>query len=112
MTARAALPPRPFTPETLAERWGCSSEKIRQMYHLGELHGFRLGRLIRIPANEVERIECQSIDLSGTEESSASHSLNRDEAAFESRLERLTGEPQSSERHPSGKPAHGQSRNG
>lgn len=48
---------RPYSPETLAERWGCSSEKIRRMYHDGELAGFRLGKLIRIPAAEVERFE-------------------------------------------------------
>lgn len=50
--------PIPYTPETLAERWGCSAEKIRQMYHRGELRAFRLGKLIRIPAVEVERFEC------------------------------------------------------
>lgn len=50
---------RPFTPETLAERWGCSSEKVRQMFHSGDLAGFRLGKLIRIPAIEVERFECE-----------------------------------------------------
>ena len=49
---------KPFTPETLAERWGCSAEKVRLMFHDGELVGFRLGKLIRIPAIEVERYEC------------------------------------------------------
>jgi excisionase family DNA binding protein len=52
------LGPKPFSPETLAERWGCSAEKIRQMVHRGELPGFRLGKLIRIKAIEVERYEC------------------------------------------------------
>lgn len=89
-----SLAARPFSPETLAQRWGCSSEKIRQMYHLGELHGFRLGRLIRIPANEVERVECQNTDLSNIEANTALPTPNREEAAFASRLERLTGEPQ------------------
>lgn len=49
--------PRPYSPETLGERWGCSAEKIRMMFHAGELAGFRLGKLIRIPASEVERFE-------------------------------------------------------
>lgn len=49
---------RPFTPESLGARWECSAEKIRQMFHSGELAGFRLGKLIRIPAIEVERFEC------------------------------------------------------
>lgn len=49
---------KPFSPESLAERWDCSAEKVRQMVHRGELNGFRLGKLIRIPAIEVERYEC------------------------------------------------------
>jgi excisionase family DNA binding protein len=82
---------RPFSPETLATRWGCSAEKVRRMYHGGELVGFRLGKLIRIPAAEVERYECQSLTASeGTGESSASSTPTRSEVALESRLERLT----------------------
>jgi excisionase family DNA binding protein len=69
---------KPFTPESLAERWGCSAEKVRQMFHRDELAGFRLGKLIRIPAIEVERYECAQMqevkDLSSSniEESSLS----------------------------------------
>lgn len=107
-----SLAARPFSPETLAQRWGCSSEKIRQMYHLGELHGFRLGRLIRIPANEVERVECLNTDLSNIEANSALPTPSREEAAFASRLERLTKEPQSSGRPQSGAQDHGPSLNG
>jgi hypothetical protein len=33
---------------------------------------FRLGKLIRIPANEVERVECQNTALSNTEGNGAS----------------------------------------
>jgi excisionase family DNA binding protein len=71
---------KPFSPETLAERWDCSAEKVRQMVHRGELPGFRLGKLIRIPAIEVERYECaqtqlpKDMNLSPTEESSQSQS--------------------------------------
>jgi hypothetical protein len=53
----------------------------------GELAAFRLGKLIRIPANEVERVECQNTDWSNTEASGASPT---DRPAFELRLERLT----------------------
>jgi excisionase family DNA binding protein len=53
-------PNRPYSPQTLAQRWGCSAEKIRRMYRNGELAGFELGKLIRIPAAEVERFECQN----------------------------------------------------
>jgi excisionase family DNA binding protein len=49
---------RPFSPETLAERWECSPQLVRQMVRRGEISGFRLGKLIRIPFNEVERVEC------------------------------------------------------
>lgn len=85
---------RPFSPETLADRWACSAEKVRQMCRAGEIASFRLGKLIRIPSTEVERIECQIIDSSDTADSSASlsHALRGD--VFASRLERLTEGPQ------------------
>jgi len=79
---------KPFTPETLAERWGCSSEKVRQMFHTGELPGFRLGKLIRIQAIEVERYECQNIGSSNTENNTA---LRMELPAGELRLARMTG---------------------
>ena len=82
---------RPFSPESLAERWGCSAEKVRRMYHGGEIEGFRLGKLIRIPADAVERYECQNTGLSSTEESSVSLTTKREEDAFVSRLARMTG---------------------
>src|SRR5690606_15733807 len=92
--------PKPYSPETLAERWGCSAEKVRIMYRNGELPGFRLGKLIRIPAAEVERYECQttSTDSLGTEADGLSHGTTPpDELRRESRLARLTGaKPKSS----------------
>lgn len=59
---------KPFSPETLADRWGCSAAKVRTMYRDGELTGFRLGKLIRIPAAEVERYECLNTPSPCTEE--------------------------------------------
>jgi len=47
---------KPYSPQTLADRWGCSDEKIRLMYRSGELAGFTLGKLIRIPAHSERRI--------------------------------------------------------
>lgn len=79
---------RPYSPETLASRWGCSSEKVRQMCRAGELSAFRLGKLIRIPANEVERIECQNTDSSNTGGNTASP---MEIPAVELRLARMTG---------------------
>jgi hypothetical protein len=54
----------PYSPQTLAARWGCSSEKVRLMCKDRALASFSLGKLIRIPAAEVERFECQSLTLS------------------------------------------------
>ncbi|MFB9150176.1 excisionase family DNA-binding protein [Roseovarius ramblicola] len=51
---------RPVTPAMLAERWQCSAETIRQMVHRQELRAFRVGRMIRIPWDAVEEIECQT----------------------------------------------------
>ncbi|MBL3672275.1 excisionase family DNA-binding protein [Paracoccus aerius] len=48
---------RPYTPGTLAERWGCSAETIRAMIRRGELPAFRVGRMMRIPAEVVDAHE-------------------------------------------------------
>ncbi len=80
---------RPYSPETLSERWACSAEKIRRMYHDGELAGFRLGKLIRIPAVEVERVECQIMNLNGTEESVSSPTETKTESDFAGHLVRV-----------------------
>jgi excisionase family DNA binding protein len=78
---------KPFSPETLATRWSCSSETVRQMCRRGDLSFFRLGKLIRIPANEVDRVECQNTASSDTEANGALHTGDH---AFGLRLERLT----------------------
>ncbi len=54
---------RPFTPETLAERWECHPSTIRKMIGRGELKHFRVGgTLLRIRAGDVEEIECGDSD--------------------------------------------------
>lgn len=102
--------PKPFSPETLADRWGCSSEKIRRMYHDGELVGFRLGKLIRIPANEVERVECLNTQSESTEESTSSPIAMSEGVAFAPRLARMTGDSPKLAPVKSGKPEQPQSR--
>lgn len=82
--------PRPYSPETLADRWGCSVDTVRTMCREGRLSSFRLGRLIRIPAAEVDRYECQSTDSSSIEGDSASPIATPNEVAFASRLVRQT----------------------
>lgn len=81
---------RPFTPESLAGRWHCSAEKIRTMCRTGELKFFKLGKLIRIPATEVDRIECRtsSTDLLSTVESLPSQ-LDQVQLSDEFRLARM-----------------------
>lgn len=51
---------RPFTPETLANRWGVSPTMVRNMCGSGQIEHFRLGKLYRIPAKAVEDYECQT----------------------------------------------------
>src|SRR5436189_3486183 len=48
------------TPETLAERWRCSSRHVRNLINRGELRSFRLGKLFRIRDEAVEEYECQN----------------------------------------------------
>lgn len=81
---------RPFTPESLGERWGCSPDKVRRMYKAGEIEGFRLGKLIRIPADAVERFECQNTGSPYTDSPSPSSTPTPNEDAFASRLARMT----------------------
>ncbi|WP_152276450.1 helix-turn-helix domain-containing protein [Methylorubrum populi] len=57
-TARleAADPPHPnvYTPETLAQRWRCSANHVRNMVKRGDLPAFRSGgRLLRIRTADV-----------------------------------------------------------
>ena len=48
---------KPYTPETLAQRWECSPRHIRLLTQRGRIPHFKLGSLIRIPVEEVERFE-------------------------------------------------------
>jgi excisionase family DNA binding protein len=100
---------RPFSPETLGAHWGCSSEKIRQMCRAGEIASFRLGKLYRIPAYEVERFECQNIDSSNTEDNTASPT---ELPADELRLARMIGDGPKLSLVKSGAGSTGQPRNG
>ncbi len=52
---------RAFTVASLAKEWDCSEGVIRKLIANGDLGSFRLGALIRIPADEVTRFECQNI---------------------------------------------------
>ncbi|TMV85536.1 helix-turn-helix domain-containing protein [Thioclava sp. BHET1] len=53
-------PAYPYTPDSLADRWGCSAETIRQMAKRGDLPFFKVGRMFRIPVGAVEKYECSN----------------------------------------------------
>jgi len=51
--------PRPFTPRTLAERWNCSHQHVRNLINRGKLPAFYLGKLIgsaRPTSNDLRRV--------------------------------------------------------
>jgi excisionase family DNA binding protein len=85
---------RPFSPETLGERWACSAQTVRLMVRRGELAAFKLGKLYRIPASEVERVECQNIESSNTEANLASPGRAPSVDGLELRLARMSGAQQ------------------
>lgn len=47
----------PYTPETLADRWGVTANAVRKKCAAGQLAHFRFGKLYRIPAHVVEEYE-------------------------------------------------------
>jgi excisionase family DNA binding protein len=70
----------PYTVRSLAERWACSEQHVRNLVARGELHCFRLGgKLLRIAGEEVARWE--NSGLAATVASSASSSAKTDTAA-------------------------------
>ena len=72
---------RPFTPETLAERWMVSDETVRQLIKRGELRAFRVGRMFRIPADAVEEYEtCQNTASDASTGDLSSHGTRMDDA--------------------------------
>jgi excisionase family DNA binding protein len=58
---------RAYTVASLAEAWQCSEGVIRKAIVDGRLGCFRLGTLIRIPAEEVARFECQNTPSNDSE---------------------------------------------
>lgn len=48
-----------FTPNQLAERWGCSMQTVRDAIVSGQLPHFRVGRLMRVPETAVSMFERQ-----------------------------------------------------
>jgi excisionase family DNA binding protein len=67
-----------FTPDQVAERWGCSAETVRTMCRAGRLRYLRLGGgrgLFRIPAEAVLAVEQCERQTTGSDGSSDDMSL-------------------------------------
>lgn len=71
---------KPYSVDMVAERWGCSSQHIRSLIAKGSLPAFRVGKLIRIPAIEVEEFERCSSATGGSGASSIT--MPEGESAF------------------------------
>lgn len=51
-----------YTPDTLAERWGCSAKHVRNLILTGELRAFQVGpRLLRVTADAVAEFEARPL---------------------------------------------------
>jgi excisionase family DNA binding protein len=65
-----------YTVQQLAERWHCHRSHVYRMIDRGEILPFRIGGLVRIPASEVERIECPNSPRSACSDSVADGPLS------------------------------------
>ena len=76
---------RPYTPKTLADRWGCSAAHVRKLIRNGKLAAFKPGeKLLRIPAAAVEEYErCANQESSGIESGGPSASTAATESVSE-----------------------------
>ena len=68
---------RPYTPETLAERWECSPQHVRKMLADGRLKGFKLAsRMWRISTTEVAKDEEDQCETLSSENIGANSALS------------------------------------
>lgn len=93
-----SLPERPYTPDTLAQRWTCTPQHVRKLIRTNMLRAFRIGSLLRISADEVERYErCESgpmdTALSATAAPGQSSGTTATASDTAVRLVKLTPEP-------------------
>ncbi len=79
-----------YTVASLAREWDCSQGVIRKAIAEGRIRHFRLGSLIRIPAEEVRRFECQNIASNDSEADMPASIGTPTESATERGFERPT----------------------
>lgn len=88
---------KPYTPETLADRWGVTGKHIRDLCKAGTIQYFRVGKLYRIPATAVDAIEqgppCNTAS-SSTETSGVSSGMRTERQSAEAQAQ-PTGKPRS-----------------
>jgi excisionase family DNA binding protein len=60
LTAKSETPDRSYTVKDAAGRLSLSSKKVYLMCLDGQLRSFRAGRAIRIPIEEIERLEASA----------------------------------------------------
>tara|TARA_R110000823_G_scaffold230838_1_gene357642 strand:+ start:201 stop:494 length:294 start_codon:yes stop_codon:yes gene_type:complete len=66
--------PKPYRPDTLADRWEISATTVRNMCEDGRLPHFKIGKLYRIPVAAVEEYEqCQTSQSESSEAATAFH---------------------------------------
>ena len=75
---------RCYTVASLAAEWECSEGAIRKLIGGGKLGHFRIGSLIRIPAEEVRRFECQNTPCNDSAAASPSSIATPEEPDTES----------------------------
>ena len=81
---------RPYSPASLAERWGCHQRTVRELIRRGDLKSFRVGALVRISAEEIGRYECATGLREPQRGSSSASGMTKQEIDTEARLHRLT----------------------
>jgi hypothetical protein len=54
-------PPKYLTPKQLADRWQCSTMKLKRMRKAGRLPVSYIGRAARFTLSDVERIESEAL---------------------------------------------------
>lgn len=101
MTVALPAAERPYSPASLAERWGVSTTLVYDLLNTGALPGaFRLGKLWRVPAAAVAEYEARPLPAADeaikaeiaavSAAAPACFAEARKAAATASRLERLT----------------------
>ncbi|WP_411969821.1 helix-turn-helix domain-containing protein [Paracoccus sp. DMF] len=72
---------KPWTPDMLADCWGCSGETVRQLIRSGQLPAFRVGRMLRVKHETVEAYECGTIRSEGSKDDTSSHGTTNEAPA-------------------------------